>query len=499
MTSHRNGPLLELEDYLVLASVILLPWAFGGPEIWAHRSAALLLVGAACVSLWKHGWSGWGLRRGSGWLLPAFLLAGWAALQLVPLPPAAIRLVSPETYRLYAKAFPGYGGPGGVDPLRSLEQEALERVAEASAWALPEELGPAVELEAPDCLTRRWRPISLVPSATQERLAWYVALLLGFLVLRERVKKPERFRAYRWALFGVFAALALFSLVQLQFWNGKIYWVRQVLSHANPFGPYFNPTNLAGVMELAVPALAGFAWTRLRRSGRAAVYQAGFGAAAVAATFCLVAGLAAASKLAAVLLVAELAALGLLAARTVGSRLSVVAASAVAVAAGALLLPGTRLGERLEFFLGRSQDALLLEGRLTVWQTGAEMFRDFPLTGVGFGSFGPVFARYTPAGAASRWAHAHNDYLEVLLEGGLVAAVLVVWLLVGFVRRVAETHRWSGGFSPSRIGLIVGVVSLALHAFLDFNHQVPANALLWVACCALLAPGNRRHAERGKA
>jgi O-antigen ligase len=229
------------------------------------------------------------------------------------------------------------------------------------------------------------------------------------------------------------------------------------------------------------------------------VYQAGFGAAAVAATFCFVAGLAAASKLAALLLVAELAALGLLAARTVGSRLSVVAASAVAVAAGALLLPGTRLGERLEFYLGRSQDIFLLEGRWTVWQTGAEMFRDFPLTGAGFGAFGPVFARYTPAGSASRWNHAHNDYVELLLEGGLVAAVLVIWLLVGFVRRVAESHRWKGGFSPARLGLLVGVVSLAVHAFLDFNHQVPANALLWVTCCALLVPGAPRHAQRGEA
>jgi hypothetical protein len=131
MEPPRSGRLLELEDYLLLAAVLLLPWAFGGVGIWAYRSAALLLVGAACTSLWKQGWAGWGLRRGSGWLLPAFLLAAWAALQLVPLPPAVVRLLSPEAHRLYAKAFPVYGGASVAAPVMALEEEALERVNEA--------------------------------------------------------------------------------------------------------------------------------------------------------------------------------------------------------------------------------------------------------------------------------------------------------------------------------------------------------------------------------
>jgi O-antigen ligase len=497
MEPPRSGRLLELEDYLLLAPVLLLPWAFGGVEIWAYRSAALLLVGAACTSLWKQGWTGWGLRRGSGWLLPAFLLAAWAALQLVPLPPAAIRLLSPETHRLYAQAFPAYGGAPVTDPLRTLGEQALERVEEARPWPPPEAPGPEVSLEAPACLDQRWRTLSVEPSATQERLAWYVALLLGFLVVRERVQKRERFRAYRWALFGLFGALAVFSLVQLQLWNGKIYWFWRVLAQARPFGPYVNPTNLAGVMELAVPALTGFVWSRLRRNGRASLYEAGFGVAAVAAACCLVAGFAASSKMAAVLIVAGLVALGLLAARTLRARVTVIALCAVLVGSGALLLGGTRLGERLGMFLGRSQEAVLLEGRLVTWQAGIEMFGDFPLTGTGFGSFGGSFARYLPAGSARRMNHAHNDYVELLLEGGLVAGVLVVWLLVGYVRCVNGSLRRGGGVSPSRIGLIVGVVSLAAHALVDFNHQIPANALLWVVCCALLVSGDQRHRERG--
>jgi O-antigen ligase len=100
-----------------------------------------------------------------------------------------------------------------------------------------------------------------------------------------------------------------------------------------------------------------------------------------------------------------------------------------------------------------------------------------------------MFQRYLPAGAAKRWGHAHNDYLELLLDGGAIAALLVAWLIWGYASRVVRRLRSrSGGLSVTRLGLAIGVASLAAHAVVDFNHQIPANALVWVSCCALLIP-----------
>ena len=65
---------LETEDWLLLAAVVLLPWAFGGVEIWAYRSAAFLVALAAAFALAKRGWGAVGIGR-SLWLLPATLLA----------------------------------------------------------------------------------------------------------------------------------------------------------------------------------------------------------------------------------------------------------------------------------------------------------------------------------------------------------------------------------------------------------------------------------------
>ena len=147
MESQRTQTDLGLEDFLLLAAILLLPWAFGGVEIWAYRIAAFLLVSGAGVALWKRGPAGWGLGdRQALWLLPAFLLALWAAMQLVPLPPGVVRALSPEADRIYTMSIPGYAGTE-LDPVAALESVALERVPELDA-----EFHPLAgdELGAPD-------------------------------------------------------------------------------------------------------------------------------------------------------------------------------------------------------------------------------------------------------------------------------------------------------------------------------------------------------------
>ena len=123
------GDVLEVEDFLLLGAVLTLPWAFGGVEIWAYRSASLLLVAAASVALIRHGWSGLGLDRSARWLVPALLLGIWAIVQITPLPGAVVQRLSPKAEALYQATFPGY--PQQAEPV-SVEEEIglIETVAE---------------------------------------------------------------------------------------------------------------------------------------------------------------------------------------------------------------------------------------------------------------------------------------------------------------------------------------------------------------------------------
>jgi O-antigen ligase len=479
---------IALEDWLLLAAVLLLPWAFGGVEIWAYRGAAFLLVGGAAVAFWKRGAAGWGLGGGdSRWLLPAFLLAAWAAAQLVPLPPSVIGVLSPAADRIYTMAVPGYAGASTEGPLAALEAVALETVPEAARRPLPTGEDPVLEAQPPLCLEKRWRSLSLQPSATHERLFWYLALLLGFLTVRQRVGDKQLYRFYRGALFSTAALLALFALVQDQTWNGKIYWIRRPRFTPEAFGPYVSPTHFVGVMELFLPWLAGYAWALFRRLGRDEFRDVRFVGAVLGGVVCLVASIAAASKAGALLILSSLGLLGLIGARRWRTRLIVIGLALALAAGGIVLRTETRLGERVESYLARAEGSQLFEGRVSAWAATAEIIRDFPVAGTGFGSYGEVATRYSRAGSAKRFFRAHNDYLEVVAEGGWLAAVLIGWLTVGFgIRAVRRLRRRDGSLSVSRLGLALGLGALAVHAMVDFNHQIPANALLFVTLAALL-------------
>lgn len=486
--------MLGAEDYLLFATVALLPWAFGGVEMWAYRSAALLLVVAGCIALWKRGFGGWGLgKRDSRWLLPAFLLALWAAVQWVPLPPGVVRILSPQAHRIYSEALPGYGTSSGQMGLEAVEAKALERVPEARGVPLPGEPAIALQVRPPSACPSRWRSVSLQPGATQERLFWYVSLLVGFLVIGQRTSDTRVHAIYRIVLFGAFALLAIFALVQDRTWNGKLYWVRPLLTTSSkPFGPYVNPNHFGGLMELAVPWMAGRAASYLKRFGWEALRRADFAGCAGAAAICLVAGLSSASKMTTFMLGLSLSALGVLAVRGWRARSVVAGIAIVGLTAGAWLLSDTRVAERFQSYVERVEGGQVMATRVIVWQSATPMLRDFALAGSGFGTFREVFAYYIPRGSHRRWAQAHNDYLECVIEGGVVAGLLLLWLAWGYGSRVLRAQRSSAQESLGRLGLLLGIAALSLHAFVDFNHQMPANALLFVALCAMaLAAASR--------
>ncbi|HEX5043088.1 MAG TPA: O-antigen ligase family protein [Candidatus Polarisedimenticolaceae bacterium] len=473
---------LRPEGWLVLVVALALPWAYGGVEPWAYRGAGCLLTLAAAVALWRRGWRGLRLDRSALWLAPAAILALWAALQLVPLPPGLLRVLAPGTARAMEHGMPGWPGDSG-DPVGALLADARAAVPEAH------EAPAAAPLAARQAGPARWRPLSQHPLATAERLAWYLALLLAFVVVRARTATPDGVETWRRALLILAGALAAFGFLQALATPGLIYG--RAIEGARPFGPYVNPSHFCGAMELLVPWAAAYAWSSLRR-GRSG-WNAAAGAIAVAligAAACL----AAASRAGAVLLVGSLAVLVLVASR--GRRL--IAAGAMVLVLGGLvstaLLWGT-LGTRVRDTLLSGGQDIRASTRWAVASSLGQMLGDHPVFGVGFGAFRVVFPRYLASGEAELWNQAHDDWAEVAVEGGVVALLATVWLAAAFWKHAAGTYAAasSRGFRLTRLGLLLGLASLTVHAFVDFNHQIPANALLFVVAAALALSPEQRH------
>jgi O-antigen ligase len=83
-------------------------------------------------------------------------------------------------------------------------------------------------------------------------------------------------------------------------------------------------------------------------------------------------------------------------------------------------------------------------GRKEVWQRGLQFFWDDPLTGVGVSRFAEAIGTMRAAdGVQPRWQAAHNSYIEILAETGIVGGILFVLLVV----RSLVTF-WAAGRAP---------------------------------------------------
>src|SRR5512134_752486 len=90
-----------------------------------------------------------------------------------------------------------------------------------------------------------------------------------------------------------------------------------------------------------------------------------------------------------------------------------------------------------------SRTDITKEERLVVWSTTLTAAKDFWLTGSGLGTFLNIFPLYSPPSVQGIYDHAHNDYLEFLLETGL-GGVLLFACFIGLLLRSVFRSTFEG-------------------------------------------------------
>ncbi|MDD5035704.1 MAG: O-antigen ligase family protein [Methylococcaceae bacterium] len=133
------------------------------------------------------------------------------------------------------------------------------------------------------------------------------------------------------------------------------------------------------------------------------------------------------------------------------------------------------------------QTSLVGEDRDDVDVYATHLLWDYWLTGSGAGSFYNAFIAYKSPGLSGFYDHAHNDYLQFACEFGLMgflplalAVSCCLWAGVKAQRKRRASLQRGMAFASS-----MGLIALLMHSSVDFNLQIPANALLFVSLMAL--------------
>lgn len=145
-----------------------------------------------------------------------------------------------------------------------------------------------------------------------------------------------------------------------------------------------------------------------------------------------------------------------------------------------------------------SQDSSL-HVRLLIWQSTLDIYKEAPVLGTGLGTFVLEYSRYrSPGDTGTAGAMAHNDYLQMLAEGGPLSLALLIAFVLGiligairlFRRLLRGRHDRDGPRQNAMLrdmGLFAALLALAVHATVNFIFYVPLLALLAGLYAARLA------------
>jgi O-antigen ligase/tetratricopeptide (TPR) repeat protein len=385
----------------------------------------------------------------------------------------------------------------GVAQLAPLPADALSTVAPGTA-ALRAALVPAAPagLAGEDPVPPPAHTVTLVPGATRQRVAELVAVLALFAAVRYGVASPGSFRRLAAVCVANAAALAVFALAQ-RFGGepGTVYGVFR--TGVQPFGPFVCRNHFPFYTNVCVGLGAGLLLTRRAFAARRgwADRAADLGRDTPALWLLAALGLVVAANVVSlsrggvVALAAAGGAGGVLAARRHGggvAGLGLVAAAGVGLVAW--FGPAAAAAR-----LATLDDSPLAEGRLQVWERVLPLAADFPLWGAGYGTFQFVepLTRRPGDDPTLLWDHAHNDYLETLVEGGATHLLLAA-VAIGLVVRAGVRAAGDRRDGPLAVGALLGFGTAAVHAAGDFGMHIPAVVVLVTVVAAHLAAAGAR-------
>ncbi|HOX54770.1 MAG TPA: O-antigen ligase family protein [Candidatus Omnitrophota bacterium] len=279
-------------------------------------------------------------------------------------------------------------------------------------------------------------------------------------------------------------AMSVFGLAQYFLGLDHSWWVPENFLSST----YVNHNHFAGYLEMAIPlaiaVLLSLKSDKMSSMARLIILRFGL---ILSLAFMFVALLVAQSRGAWISLGLSLLVMSIvLIKKKILPKITIIIFLLFIFVAAVYILSGTDdVAQRLRFVEQVNNEGFL-EGREKMWKGSIEMIKANPLIGTGIGTFEWGFPRYRPEGLNVRANFAHNEYLQMMTEMGLLALPLMLWIIFFLV---SSGLKWEdkSKFDKSKgslglleavvLGSAIGILSLSIHGLVDFNFHIPANML----------------------
>ena len=322
---------------------------------------------------------------------------------------------------------------------------------------------------------------------------------LLFFLLVNNLHRQESVNLFAYTL--VFLAMAISFYAAYQFFSGnpRVWNLDNSFYQGRGTGTYINPNHLAGFLEMILPLAIAFTIAgRVKPVLRILIgYSACVILAGIAVSLSRGGWLATAVALLAFFLV-------LIFHR--GYRIVALVSLLMLVLTGAVVGPKSiKIQQRAESALHEANSKEY--SRYLLWHPALELWSQSRTVGVGPGHFDYRFRSVRPQEIQLRPDRVHNDYLNTLVDWGIIGLALVSAGLLLALQGIRKSWSSVGGTAPdlgnrrsNRFAFVLGgsfgLLAIGLHSLVDFNLQIPANAILAISILALVSSHLRFATER---
>jgi tetratricopeptide (TPR) repeat protein len=453
--------------YTIFIAILLFsPLAFGTVERWSYavmEIASLVVVLLVFLRIFQKKTSYYETPG----IVPLLLFLAYILLQVVPVPPQLIKILSPSTYEIYRESF---------------------LIANPSAWI----------------------PLSVNPKATLTEFFRFSAYAAFYITTVQLLTRKELFKRTVFIIVICASFISFFGIIQHLISNNKIYWFRELTQGGVPFGPYVNRNHYAGFMEMLFPLAIGLflfhkphvSYTSLREKiaelfnlEKTNIYLLlGFSAILIGTSVFLSLSRSGIISLSISMIFFGFMLIGQDIHRKRGM-IIIIVCTLIALSVG--WFGWGPIIERFKELYPVEGD--ISEFRPIIWNDSRQLLRDFLLTGAGFGSYVSIYPLYKTLTVQLVVDHAHNDYIELLSNGGIIAFLLGTWFIAAVVIKSFRVYRKRHELLSLYlfVGSLTGIISILVHSVTDFNLYIGANGLYFFFLLGLVVSASHTRLREG--